>query len=64
MKLPMGGMMGDPSELQLIQLLLKATGAKKYLEVGKRGASASLPAQSFHNKFASLFLYFFLPLRV
>uniref|UniRef100_V5HW44 Putative o-methyltransferase n=1 Tax=Ixodes ricinus TaxID=34613 RepID=V5HW44_IXORI len=27
-------MMGDPSQLQLIQLLLKATGAKKYLDIG------------------------------
>ncbi|KAM7284522.1 catechol O-methyltransferase domain-containing protein 1 [Ixodes scapularis] len=44
MKLPMGGMMGDPSELQLIQLLLKATGAKKYLEVGVFTGCSALAA--------------------
>ncbi|XP_040068951.1 catechol O-methyltransferase domain-containing protein 1-like isoform X2 [Ixodes scapularis] len=34
LKLPKKIMMGDPSQLQLIQLLLKATGAKKYLDIG------------------------------
>uniref|UniRef100_V5HLC7 Putative o-methyltransferase n=1 Tax=Ixodes ricinus TaxID=34613 RepID=V5HLC7_IXORI len=37
-------MMGHPSELQLIQLLLKATGAKKYLEVGVFTGCSALAA--------------------
>ncbi|CAN8004963.1 unnamed protein product [Ixodes hexagonus] len=43
-KLPRKIMMGDPCVLQLMQLLLKATGAKKYLEVGVFTGCSALSA--------------------
>lgn len=43
-KLPTKNWMCDPSELQLIQLLLKATRAKKYLEVGVFTGCSALAA--------------------